>query len=166
MALNTAYERKLDVPVNVHRWWKLEATDPEKYEKILKIHHLQKLLISKSDELAFSEKTIDNLEKEFFEQKNISARREKLQNTANKTDIAAIVKEKSMAIRQMVKSLEETNEGVRIKKLEIELIDKKIDNLKKEYISKRFNEIEEIVVEDAEDVCIESLKKSKIIWSA
>lgn len=163
MALNTAYERKLDVPVNVHRWRKLEATDPEKYEKILKIHHLQKLLISKSDELALSEKTIDNLEKEFFEQKNISARREKLQNTANKTDIAAIVKEKSMAIKQMVKSLEETNEGVRIKKLEIEMIDKKIDNLKKEYISQRFNEIGEIVVEDAEDVCIESLKKSKII---
>jgi len=28
---------ELEIPMNVHRWRKVEATDPENYERILKI---------------------------------------------------------------------------------------------------------------------------------
>jgi hypothetical protein len=35
--------------MNVHRWRKLEATDQDNYERILKIQTLQRRLISKTE---------------------------------------------------------------------------------------------------------------------
>lgn len=43
---------ELEKPFNVHRWRKLECTDPETYEKIQKIQNLQKRLIAKTEEVS------------------------------------------------------------------------------------------------------------------
>lgn len=37
--------------MNVHRWRKLEGSDPATYELVQKIHMLQKRLIDKSEEV-------------------------------------------------------------------------------------------------------------------
>jgi hypothetical protein len=37
--------------MNVHRWRKLEATDQENFERILKIQTLQRRLIAKTEEV-------------------------------------------------------------------------------------------------------------------
>jgi hypothetical protein len=39
-----ALEDELENPMNVHRWRKLEATDQDNYERILKIQTLQRYL--------------------------------------------------------------------------------------------------------------------------
>ena len=39
---------ELQIKMNVHRWRKLEATDQENYERILKIQTLQRRLIAKT----------------------------------------------------------------------------------------------------------------------
>ena len=41
----------LEDPMNVHRWRKLEGTDPDSYEMITKIQTLQKRLIGKTEEV-------------------------------------------------------------------------------------------------------------------
>ncbi|VTJ62584.1 Hypothetical predicted protein [Marmota monax] len=50
-----ALEEELENPMNVHRWRKLEASDPSTFEMIQKIHTLQKRLISKTEEVVEKE---------------------------------------------------------------------------------------------------------------
>ena len=47
----TALSEELENPMNVHRWRKLEGSDPATYELIQKIQTLQRRLISKTEEV-------------------------------------------------------------------------------------------------------------------
>ena len=44
-------EEELDKPMNIHAWRKIEQTDPEKYEMLMKIQSLQRRLIAKTEEV-------------------------------------------------------------------------------------------------------------------
>ena len=46
-----ALSEELENPMNVHRWRKLEGSDPATYELVQKTHMLQKRLIEKSEEV-------------------------------------------------------------------------------------------------------------------
>jgi hypothetical protein len=46
-----ALSEELENPLNVHRWRKLEGSDPGTYEMIQKIQTLQKRLIAKTEEV-------------------------------------------------------------------------------------------------------------------
>jgi hypothetical protein len=46
-----ALSEELENPLNVHRWRKLEGSDPSTYEMIQKIQTLQKRLIAKTEEV-------------------------------------------------------------------------------------------------------------------
>lgn len=52
-----ALSDELENPINVHRWRKLEGTDPDAHEMIQKIHILQKRLLAKTDEVSQSLQT-------------------------------------------------------------------------------------------------------------
>ena len=49
-----ALEEELENPMNIHRWRKLEGSDPSTYEMIQKIHTLQRRLIQKTEEVRAS----------------------------------------------------------------------------------------------------------------
>lgn len=59
-----ALSEELENPMNVHRWRKLEGSDPTTFEMIQKIHTLQKRLISKTEEVRENAKTIRSVRKE------------------------------------------------------------------------------------------------------
>lgn len=69
-----ALSEELENPLNVHRWRKLEGSDPSTYEMIQKIQTLQKRLISKSEEVVEKDLLIQEREKLYVELKNILAR--------------------------------------------------------------------------------------------
>ncbi|XP_075204350.1 cilia- and flagella-associated protein 58 isoform X2 [Anomaloglossus baeobatrachus] len=69
-----ALEEELENPMNVHRWRKLEASDPSSYELIQKIHTLQKRLITKTEEVVEKELLLQEKEKLYVELKHILAR--------------------------------------------------------------------------------------------
>ena len=46
-----ALEEELENPMNIHRWRKLEGSDPSTYEMVQKIHTLQRRLIQKTQEV-------------------------------------------------------------------------------------------------------------------
>uniref|UniRef100_A0A803JN27 Cilia and flagella-associated protein 58 n=1 Tax=Xenopus tropicalis TaxID=8364 RepID=A0A803JN27_XENTR len=69
-----ALEEELENPMNVHRWRKLEASDPSTYELIQKIHTLQKRLIRKTEEVVEKELLLQEKEKLYVELKHILAR--------------------------------------------------------------------------------------------
>ena len=48
-----ALEEELENPMNIHRWRKLEGSDPSTYEMIQKIQTLQRRLISKTEEVPY-----------------------------------------------------------------------------------------------------------------
>ncbi|KAL3915697.1 MAG: hypothetical protein SGPRY_007119 [Prymnesium sp.] len=69
-----ALSEELENPMNVHRWRKLEGSDPATYELVQKIHMLQKRLIDKSEEVVDKDLLIQHKEKLYIELKNILAR--------------------------------------------------------------------------------------------
>lgn len=69
-----ALSEELENPLNVHRWRKLEGSDPSTYEMIQKIQTLQKRLIAKTEEVVEKDLLIQEKEKLYMELKNILAR--------------------------------------------------------------------------------------------
>merc|ERR1712023_334688 len=57
-----ALSEELENPMNVHRWRKLEGSDPAMYELIQKVRTLQKRLIAKTEEVV--EKDLEIQQKE------------------------------------------------------------------------------------------------------
>lgn len=45
----TALVEELELPLNVHRWRKLESSDPERYDLVRKVQSLQRSLVSKTE---------------------------------------------------------------------------------------------------------------------
>merc|ERR1711939_700673 len=69
-----ALSEELENPMNVHRWRKLEGSDPATYEMIQKIQTLQKRLIAKTEEVVEKDLLIQEKEKLYVELKGILAR--------------------------------------------------------------------------------------------
>jgi len=69
-----ALEEELENPMNIHRWRKLEGSDPSTYEMIQKIQTLQRRLISKTEEVVSKEMSIQEKEKLYIDLKQILAR--------------------------------------------------------------------------------------------
>merc|ERR1712046_320249 len=69
-----ALQEELENPMNVHRWRKLEGSDPATYEMIQKVKMLQKRLIAKTEEVVEKDMLIQEKEKLYVQLKNILAR--------------------------------------------------------------------------------------------
>merc|ERR1712139_401191 len=69
-----ALSEELENPMNVHRWRKLEGSDPATYELIQKVKTLQKRLISKTEEVVEKDLLIQEKEKLYQELKGVLAR--------------------------------------------------------------------------------------------
>ncbi|CAN0099107.1 unnamed protein product, partial [Sphacelaria rigidula] len=69
-----ALSEELENPMNVHRWRKLEGSDPTTFEMIQKIHTLQKRLIAKTEEVVERDLLLQEKEKLYKEMKDILAR--------------------------------------------------------------------------------------------
>ena len=69
-----ALSEELENPMNVHRWRKLEGSDPATYELIQKIQTLQKRLISKTEECVEKDLQLRERDKLYVELKGILAR--------------------------------------------------------------------------------------------
>lgn len=65
---------QLENPLNVHRWRKLEGSDPSTFEMIKKIQTLQKRLISKTEEVVEKDLILKEKTKLAMELKTILAR--------------------------------------------------------------------------------------------
>merc|ERR1712023_301628 len=57
-----ALSEELENPMNVHRWRKLEGSDPHMYELIQKVRTLQKRLIQKTEEVVAKDLEIQQKE--------------------------------------------------------------------------------------------------------
>jgi len=66
-----ALSEELENPMNVHRWRKLEGSDPSPFEMMQKVKTLQKRLISKTEEAVEKDLALQEKEKLYLEMRNL-----------------------------------------------------------------------------------------------
>ncbi|XP_061819203.1 cilia- and flagella-associated protein 58 [Nerophis lumbriciformis] len=133
---NGVLEEQLN-PINIHRWRRLEGSDPCKYELIQKVHTLQRRLINKTEEFEEVEFLLQEKEKLYVELQQLLARQpgpetlEQLQHC-------------QWTLRERTKKLMALTAEVRV--LDAKMIDYKSENqslnteiteLKKKYFSQK-----------------------------
>lgn len=128
---------ELQKPFNVHRWRKLECTDPETYENIQKIQSLQKRLIAKTEEVSEKDVLIQEKEKLYIELKNILAKQSGPEVAEKLQVYQQNLKERTNQLKEMVKELKNYQSQVNAYKFEIERLDGKINEIKELYFNSR-----------------------------
>jgi hypothetical protein len=128
---------ELEKPLNVHRWRKLESTDPETYELIQKIQSLQKRLIAKTEEVSEKDVLIQEKEKLYIELKNILAKQSGPEVAEKLQIYQQNLKERSKQLKDMVAELKNYQSQVNAYRFENERLDKQIMEVKGAYFSQK-----------------------------
>ena len=136
-----ALNEELKNPMNVHRYRKLEGTNPETYEMILKIQTLQRRLIAKTQEVAEKDFLIQEKERLYIELKNILARQPGPEVEEQLTVYHDNVKEKSRQMNKMLSELDSYHAQVNQYRFEIERLGKELQGLKNGWFDQKRQEM-------------------------
>merc|ERR1712134_191556 len=135
-----ALSEELENPMNVHRWRKLEGSDPSQTEMIQKIQTLQKRLIAKTEEVVEKDLLIQEKEKLYIELKNILARQPGPEVAEQLAWYSQNLKEKTKQMQQMASELKSYHGQVKDLKDEIERYHKELDTIKQGYFNQKRDE--------------------------
>ncbi|KAM5271835.1 cilia- and flagella-associated protein 58 [Ctenodactylus gundi] len=136
-----ALEEELENPMNVHRWRKLEASDPSSFELIQKIHALQKRLISKTEEVVEKELLLQEKEKLYMELKHILAQQPGPEAAEQLQIYRHTLKEKNKQLKVLSSELNMYESQSQEYKYEIEKLGNELMNLKKKYLTQKRKEL-------------------------
>ncbi|CAM6127709.1 unnamed protein product [Calypogeia fissa] len=134
-----ALSEELETPMNVHRWRKLEGTDPNRYDMILKIQTLQKRLILKTEEVVEKDLMIQEKEKLYIELRNILARQPGPEAQEHLTTLSRDVTEKTRQLKAVTSELHMTQGQINDFKKEIQSLNEELMNAKSKYFEIRKN---------------------------
>merc|ERR1719327_1860470 len=146
-----ALQEELENPMNVHRWRKLEGSDPATYEMIQKVKMLQKRLIAKTEEVVEKDMLIQEKEKLYVQLKNILARQPGPEVAESVAQYQQSPKEKTKQMQQMASELKSYHGQVKDLKDEIERYHKELDTIKQGYFNQKREEHMKIQQEQMED---------------
>merc|ERR1711861_101410 len=132
-----ALSEELENPMNVHRWRKLEGSDPDTYEMIQKIQTLQKRLIAKTEEVVEKDLLIQEKEKLYVELKNILARQPGPEVAEQLSIYQQNLREKTKQMKAMAAELNMYQAQVNEYKFEIERLTRELQDVKKKYFEQK-----------------------------
>mmetsp|Transcript_12291 Transcript_12291/g.30037 ORF Transcript_12291/g.30037 Transcript_12291/m.30037 type:complete len:870 (-) Transcript_12291:348-2957(-) len=135
-----ALSEELENPLNVHRWRKLEGSDPSTYEMIQKIQTLQKRLIAKTEEVVEKDLLIQEKEKLYMELKNILARQPGPEVAEQLSIYQANLREKTKQMKAMASELNMYQAQVNEYKYEIERLVRELNDMKRKYFEQKRRE--------------------------
>ena len=135
-----ALSEELENPMNVHRWRKLEGSDPATYELVQKTHMLQKRLIEKSEEVTDKDMLIHHKEKLYSELKNILARQPGPEVAEQLSTYQQSLTERAKQMEQMEAELSMSHTQASEYKFEIARINKELVEVKKKFFEQRKRE--------------------------
>ncbi|XP_034034786.1 cilia- and flagella-associated protein 58 [Thalassophryne amazonica] len=133
---NSMLEEQLK-PINIHRWRKLEATDPDKYELIQKIHALQKRLIAKTEELEEKELLVQEKEKLYVELKQIVARQPGPEAVEQLQWCQWTIRDKTKKLKALTAQVRMLDSKMIDYKNENQKLSDELANIKKKYFSQK-----------------------------
>jgi len=132
-----ALSEELDNQMNVHRWRKLEGSDPNTYNMITRTHALQKQLIRRTEEVTEKDKLIQHKEKLYVELKAILARQPGPEVAEQLTIYQDNLSEKQKQLKAMTAELNMHRNQVSDLKLEHEALNTRLAQVKKRYFSQQ-----------------------------
>ncbi|KNC50915.1 flagellar associated protein [Thecamonas trahens ATCC 50062] len=135
-----ALSEELENPMNIHRWRKLEGTDPDKYDLIRKIHTLQKRLIAKTEEVVEKELLIQQKEKYYIELKNVLARQPGPEVAEQLNVYQASLKAKTRELKALAAELNMSVAQVNEFKYENERLARELNSVKKRFFEMKKKE--------------------------
>ena len=135
-----ALSEELDNPMNVHRWRKLEGSDPNTYAMIKRAHGLQKALIRKTEEVAAKDALIQQKEKLYVELRAILARQPGPEVAEQLNLYQANLAEKQKQMKAMSAELVLHRQQVSDLRAEQEALIGKLGACKKRYFSMRMKQ--------------------------
>ncbi|CAB1344740.1 unnamed protein product [Coregonus sp. 'balchen'] len=135
-----ALEEELENPMNVHRWRRLEASDPSTYELIQKIHSLQRRLITKSEEVVEKELLLQEKEKLYVELKHILARQPGPEAAEQLQIYQQTLRQKTKQLKALSSELNMYESQEQEYKYEIERLAHELQNIKKKYLTQKRKE--------------------------
>ncbi|XP_074883074.1 cilia- and flagella-associated protein 58 [Buteo buteo] len=133
-------EEELENPLNVHRWRKLEASDPSTYELIQKVQRLQKQLISKTGEVIEKELLLQEKEKLYVELKHVLARQPGPEAAEQLQLYRHTLREKTKQLKVLSSELNMYESQSQEYKYEIERLANELLNVKKKYLAQKRKE--------------------------
>ncbi|NXR59664.1 CFA58 protein, partial [Rhadina sibilatrix] len=133
-------EEELQKPLQVHRWRKLEASDPTTFELILKVQRLQKRLISKTGEVIEKEFLLQEKEKLYVELRHVLARQPGPEAAEQLQQYRNILREKTKQIKALSSELTMCEMQSKEYKREIERLNNELLEVKKKYLSQKRKE--------------------------
>lgn len=135
-----ALSEELENPMNVHRWRKLEGSDPATYEMIQKIQTLQKRLIAKTEECVEKDLQIQEKNKLYQELKGILARQPGPEVAEQLSVYQQNLKEKTRQMKAMASELNMAQAQVNEYKYEIERLSRELQVVKRKYFEQKKRE--------------------------
>ncbi|NXM67886.1 CFA58 protein, partial [Serilophus lunatus] len=133
-------EEELQKPLKVHRWRKLEASDPTTYELILKVQRLQKRLISKTSEVIEKELLLQEKEKLYVELRQVLARQPGPEATEQLQQYRHTLREKTKQLKVLSSELNMYEAQSKEYKREIERLNNELLDVKKKYLAQKRKE--------------------------
>ncbi|XP_031166935.1 cilia- and flagella-associated protein 58 [Sander lucioperca] len=133
---NSVLEEQLK-PINIHRWRRLEGSDPGKYELIQKIQSLQKRLIAKTQELEEHELLLQEKEKLYVELKHILARQPGPEAAEQLQQCQWTIRERTKKLKVLIAELRMLDSKMNEYKSENQRLANELANIKKKYLSEK-----------------------------
>ncbi|KAF2901963.1 hypothetical protein ILUMI_04223 [Ignelater luminosus] len=132
-----ALEEELQNPLNIHRWRKLEGSDPDVLELLKKVQILQKRLLQKSSEAIERERQLKETEKLYVNLRQVLARQPSpdVQNELVKTQRALTLRGNKM--KCLVSELNMTEQQALEYKEDLDKVREELKQLKKKYLNEK-----------------------------
>jgi chromosome segregation ATPase len=119
--------------LNIHRWTKLEYSDPEKYELISQINSLQRRLIAKTEEVTQKEELIQEKEKLYIKLKGIVARQSGVDMEEPLAKYKQKIKEETGRLKKLKEDIKNYQMDIKNYEYEIKRINSEIENYKNQW---------------------------------
>ncbi|KAJ3060478.1 hypothetical protein HDU98_003555 [Podochytrium sp. JEL0797] len=130
-----ALEDEIENPINVHRWRKLEGSNPKAYELIQLLHTLQKNLIAKTKEVKEKEEIIQNKEQLYLHLKAVLAKQVGPEAIEQVEEFQRILKEKNLQLKHMDVELNMYHAQVKEYKHSLDVLNRGLKQVKDEFYS-------------------------------
>jgi len=119
--------------LNIHRWTKLEFSDPEKFELITQINSLQRRLIAKTDEVSNKEDLIEEKEKLYLKLKKIVARQSGFEMEEPLLKYKDDIKRETEKLKMFKEEIKNCKFEIKNYELEIKRLNSEMDALKNQW---------------------------------
>lgn len=135
-----ALSEELENPMNVHRWRKLEGSDPSQKEMIGKVKALQRRFIAKTEEAVEKDLLIHEKEKLFIELTNILASQPGPEAAEQVSAMQQALKERTKQMKAMAAELNMYHSQVHDSKDELDRLLRELQQMKRRYFEQKRRE--------------------------